>query len=277
MQVWMPCVWNGSLPAFTVLRRSSLPWSAIFCSWMKTNAEVIVLEETGSTNQYAKQMLADGVKPPFLVIAGEQNAGRGRGDHSFYSHADGFYYTLVIDPADTSDLSIVTIAAAVSLYEAVQSVFGIECSIKWINDLYYNNKKTGGILCEAPWKSDGRLDGIIIGIGVNLSPMDFPEELKDKAGSLGLEDPDRNRLAGVLTDRIITWCSQRDKSALLQQYRSRSFLLGLTVSFELNGRTITGTAADINDAGNLIVDAGQIYTLDSGEVSLQNWTVKKDI
>ena len=246
-------------------------------SWMKSGTDITVLEETGSTNQYAKQLLNEGTRPPFLVIAGRQTAGRGRGDHTFFSPENGFYYTLVIDPEQAADLSIVTIAAAVSLCEAIEDVFAIDCGIKWINDLYYMERKVAGILCEAPWRSDEHLDGIIIGIGVNLSPMEFPEELKDKAGTLGLEDPDRSRLAGVLTERILAWCGQTDKRILLQKYRSRSFLLGRTVSFVSEGRTITGTAVDINEAGNLIVAADRTYTLDSGEVSLQNWAHEKDI
>jgi BirA family biotin operon repressor/biotin-[acetyl-CoA-carboxylase] ligase len=58
---------------------------------------------------------------------------------------------------------------------------------------------------------------------------------------------------------------------LIAAYKEHSFLLGREVSFEQNGQFITGTAADINDEGNLIVEAGRTYVLSSGEVSLRSW------
>ncbi len=232
---------------------------------------VYVLKETASTNLYAKQLLEDGTEAPFLVLAEKQTAGRGRGTHTFFSPESGLYFTLVIRPDDAADITAVTIAAAAALYEAVEMTAGIRCDIKWINDLYLNGRKTAGILCEAPWRSDGTLRGIIIGIGVNVAQKEFPEEIRETAGSLGAPDLDRNRLAACLADRIMHWCSVQDRTELMDLYRSRSFVLGKTVSFVRDGRTVTGKAVTVDDRGSLIVEADRIYELDSGEVSLKSW------
>ena len=169
-------------------------------------------------------------------------------------------------------LAKTTIAAAVSLQEAILETTGINCDIKWVNDLYLNGKKIAGILCEAPRDKENRLSGIIIGIGVNISQREFPEELKDKAGSLNLPDLDRNILAAVLTKRLLYWCDHLNDSELIDAYKKHSFLLGKEVSFIKNGETITGTAVDINEDGNLIVaNEKQQYVLSSGEVSITSW------
>lgn len=224
-----------------------------------------------STNTYAKQLLQENQQPPFLVISSEQTAGRGRGDHSFYSPQNGFYYTLVVSPSLYQDLGLVTIASAVSLQQAIQQDTSISCGIKWVNDLYFEQKKVAGILCEAYRNSKQELQAIIIGIGVNLDIHYFPEEIQEIAGSLGLASLDKNQLAAHLTNQLLHWL-QQEKSVLLEEYHDHCIVLGKEVSFLWNGEEITGIAKKINDEGNLIVDSNQTqYTLHSGEISLKKW------
>lgn len=235
-------------------------------------SDVTVYTVTDSTNTRAREMLQEGKQAPFLVVSEEQNAGRGRHGNSFFSPDSGLYYTLVIQPEDL-DLAIqkTTLAAAVSLYEAILSTTGIECGIKWVNDLYLGGRKIAGILCEAPRSKDNEVMGIIIGIGINIAAKEFPEELKDKAGSLNRPDLDRSLLAAVLTDRLMHWTAKLDSPELIDAYRSHSFLIGKDVSFVQNGTEIAGTVTDINEEGNLVVNAGKTYVLSSGEVSLKSW------
>ena len=102
---------------------------------------------------------------------------------------------------------------------------------------------------------------IVIGIKENddgtLEPIGL-EELKDKAGSLNLPDLDRNILTAILTRRLLYWCDHLNDSELINVYKKHSFLLGKEVSFIQNGETIIGTAVDINEDGNLIVESEQI-------------------
>ena len=238
-----------------------------------TEMNIISFGTIDSTNTKARLLLEENPPLPFLVTADEQTAGRGRRGNFFYSPAGGFYYTLVIKADNETDvIAKATIAAAVSLLEAIRETTGIACGIKWVNDLYYNNRKIAGILCEAPRGSDGSLKGIIIGIGVNLANQPFPDELKDKAGSLGLCNADKNLLAAKLTERLLYWCSHIESTELIRFYKEHSILLGKEVSFADESRTVTGTAVDINNAGNLVVRAEKKeYTLSSGEVSLLSW------
>ena len=236
-------------------------------------SDVIVYRKTDSTNTRARAFLNDGKQPPFLVVAEEQTAGRGRHGNSFFSPESGLYYTLVIHPKEEETaLAKTTIAAAVSLQEAILETTAVNCDIKWVNDLYLNGRKIAGILCEAPRNKENRLQGIIIGIGVNIAQREFPEALKDKAGSLHRPDLGRNVLAATLTERLLYWCDHLNDSELIDAYKKHSFLLGKEVSFVQNGETISGTAVDINEDGNLIVvNEKQQYVLSSGEVSLTGW------
>lgn len=234
--------------------------------------QIITYRTTGSTNDEARRLLKEGTKGTILIAADEQTAGRGRKGHSFFSPASGLYYTLVLHPEDEqSAIARMTIAAAVSLYEAILSCTGISCDIKWVNDLYLNGKKISGILCEAPRDSKGQLLGIITGIGINIYTESFPDDIKHTAGSLNCPELDKNLLTARLTERLLWWADRLHDPALIAAYKEHSFLLGKEVSFEQNGQTIAGTAMDINDEGNLIVEADRTYVLSSGEVSLRSW------
>lgn len=234
--------------------------------------DVIAYNVTDSTNTRAREFLKEGKKPPFLLVSSAQTAGRGRRGNTFFSPENGFYYTLVIRPDDL-DIAIqkMTVAAAVAACEAISETAGIECDIKWVNDLYLDGRKVAGILCEAPRIHSNEVTAIIIGIGINIDIQDFPDELQDKAGSLNRPDLDRSRLAAVLTDRLLAWTSRLDDPQLIREYRRRSFLIKRPVSFMHEGREIRGIVKDINEEGNLIVQADRTYVLSSGEVSLASW------
>ena len=246
--------------------------SAILKHFTEPPMRVIVYSVTDSTNTQAKALLRQGEQPPFLLVAEEQTAGRGRHGHTFFSPESGMYFTLAIKP-ENLDLALqkATVAAAVSLRETIEQLTGLKCEIKWVNDLYLNQRKIAGILCEAPRDSHGQIAGIIIGIGVNVCQKVFPEEIKDTAGSLGMPDLDRNHLAALLTERLLYWLAHLGDPSLIREYKKHSLLLGKNVTFSINGRQITGIAADINEDGNLIVTADETYTLNSGEISLLSW------
>lgn len=246
--------------------------NAIIAHMHSVLEDVIAYTVTDSTNTRARELLKEGKKPPFLLVSSAQTAGRGRRGNTFFSPENGFYYTLVIRP-DDMDTAIqkMTVAAAVAACEAISETAGIECDIKWVNDLFLNGRKVAGILCEAPRIHSNEVTAIIIGIGVNIAIDDFPDELQDKAGSLNRPDLDRNKLAAVLTDRLLAWTSRLDDPELIQEYRRRSFLIGRPVSFLQEGREIRGTVKDISEEGNLIVEADRTYVLSSGEVSLASW------
>ncbi len=237
-----------------------------------SRTEVYVFSSIDSTNNFGRDLLAQGAAVPSVILAEEQTAGRGRRGHSFFSPDSGFYYTYIFRPEDPEKaIRYATICTAVAAVEAIEQWCGRNVSIKWVNDLFYRKRKIAGILCEAPRNPDGELSGIVIGIGINCFAQEFPEELREIAGTLELEDGDRSVLAGILTNRLAYWLNHIG-DGLLASYRKYSLILGKQVSFRRDDQIYTGTAAEINEKGNLIVVCGDTrYLLNSGEISLLSW------
>ena len=106
-----------------------------------------------------------------FVVAMEQTAGRGRRGREFYSpKGSGIYLSVILEPKGTLEGSLlITTAAATAVYKAVKEVCGVKLGIKWVNDLYKDNRKVCGILTEAVTDFEsGNIEFAIVGIGLNL-------------------------------------------------------------------------------------------------------------
>ena len=230
------------------------------------------LEQVDSTNREMRRMLLDGAPHGTLVVAGAQTEGRGRMGRVFLSPPGGVYLSLLLcpDPDQPGDGTAVTAAAAVAAARAVERLCGRELRIKWVNDLYWNGRKEGGILTEGLLDMEsGRPSQVIVGIGINLRTpaallADAPE-----AGSLfpaGAAPCGRARLAAAIAEELLRWDGS---PAWWEEYRARSLVLGhwLTVT-EPDGSRYTARAIAIDDAGRLVVRlaGGGARALRSGEV-----------
>ncbi|WP_173452828.1 biotin--[acetyl-CoA-carboxylase] ligase, partial [Eubacterium pyruvativorans] len=167
---------------------------------------VEVYDTVGSTNDVVKERPLS--RKPLVVIANRQTGGRGRYGRRFESPAGtGLYITFGLTPDFAIDRALyVTMASAVATARAIQTVCGVETGIKWVNDLYYHDRKVCGILTEGQTNFEtGRIDRLICGIGVNCFPGSFPEELRHKAGSLSAEKGSfsRNALAAEMINEFL--------------------------------------------------------------------------
>jgi len=96
--------------------------------------------------------------------------------------------SIVLRPAvGLEDVQIITLAAAVAVVLAFKKVMGIDAGIKWPNDIVLDGKKVCGILTEMSMEME-RINFLILGIGINFSheESEFPEEIRDRATSLGI-------------------------------------------------------------------------------------------
>ena len=236
--------------------------------------ELCVLESVDSTNNEAKRMLANGFDGDALIVANEQTGGRGRLGRSFYSPKNTGIYMSFLLHADLklSDAVSVTTAASVAVVKAIESVTGIAPEIKWVNDVYVGGRKVCGILTEAVSDFEtGMARSVIIGIGINITTEDFPEEIKDKASSLGAQAPIRNDLIASVANELTAICTDLSDRSFIKCYREHSMIIGREIDFYINNVKHTGTAADIDDNGGLIVTLpdGSKTTLSSGEVTVR--------
>lgn len=228
---------------------------------------VYVYDTVTSTNDVARELCSD--DGCILVVADGQTNGKGRQGKSFFSpHDSGLYFSLAIDTDSPAfDFTGVTCAVAVAVSRAVLKVAETETKIKWVNDLYLGDRKVCGILVQAV-NENGRIRKLIIGVGINISTIDFPDEIKDIAGSLG-KNIDRNVLTAESVNNILELIFAKSEE-YIDEYRSKSNVIGREITYIQNGISHTATAVDIDQKGGLVVrNAKETITLTSGEISVR--------
>ena len=234
---------------------------------------MVVEPVLASTNTTARELAKQGAPEGTAVVADMQTAGRGTRSRSFFSPQGGVYLSVVLRPCEAWG-SLITSCAAVAVVRAIERLCSLRVEIKWVNDLYVRGRKLCGILTEAGLDPvTGGLDYVVLGIGVNVAPMEFPSELATLATSLGNEgcEVDRNALIAAILEEWERVYSTIDSGDFLKENRRRSCLLGKSVTVSRGNELYVATAVDINDQGYLVVrrDSGETEVLPSGEVSIR--------
>ena len=230
--------------------------------------EIHVFDTVTSTNDVARE-LCKATCNPVLVIADSQTNGRGRQGKSFFSPENsGLYFSFTYDTnAPDFDFTGLTCAVAIAVTRAVEKLTALTPKIKWVNDIYLNNKKVAGILVRSV-SENNVIKKIIVGIGVNISTVQFPDELKSIAGSLGAE-LDRNILAAEIVNNAEE-LFERKPDSYLDEYRRKSNVIGKEIIYIRDNIPHNALAVDIDSTGGLVVEEnGEKITLTSGEISLR--------
>ena len=153
-------------------------------SWIEEHAPVQVSfnPDCKSTQMDAKAGMEAGRPADTLYLAAAQSAGRGRFGRAFFCpNQGGFYMSLHLKPNLPFDqIPSYTILTAGAIYKAIKNLTLMDIDIKWVNDIYFKNKKIAGILTEATTSiENGQVTDVIIGVGFNFSIKDFPADLKN--------------------------------------------------------------------------------------------------
>ena len=236
-------------------------------------------EELDSTNRYLKELAAKDARPGTVIIANRQSAGRGRLGRKFFSPEEkGIYMSILLRPDIPLERAVlITSMAAVAVARAIERVSGIEAKIKWVNDIFLKGKKVCGILTEAGIDAEsGKFSYAVLGIGVNVGEMEFPEELRDIATSVsnecGFVISKENLIDEILLE-LERWYATLSDGGFLEESRKRSILLGkeiLVLDETAPGGSYPAKAVDINELGNLVIERnGERVVLNSGEVSIR--------
>jgi len=240
-------------------------------------SSIEIHEEIDSTNIRAKELAAQGAPHGAAVLALRQSAGRGRFDRKFYSPEDsGVYISFILRPELSADRAVMlTAMAAVAVARAMEKVANVRACVKWVNDVYLGTKKACGILCEAGLDfENGRMQYVVAGIGINVGPMDFPEELQEIATSISNECGERvhrGRFCAELINELNALYPQLENGAFMAEYRARSNVIGRDVFVLRGNERYPAHVVDIDDEGSLVVRTpdGRQEVLHSGEISLR--------
>jgi BirA family biotin operon repressor/biotin-[acetyl-CoA-carboxylase] ligase len=230
----------------------------------------------GSTNDVATSLGAEGV----VVVAAEQTAGRGRRGRTWFSPpGSGLYVSLVVAPARAvanppRATRLLTLAVGVGLAQGIEAATGLRPDLKWPNDVYVAGRKLAGILAEASG-SGPAIETVTVGYGINIGPMAYPPELRDRATSLESElgkriepyDVLAETLAGVASCYADLVGARFD--AILDAWRGLApGATGARVGWSTPSGVVHGVTAGVDEDGALLVRVGQrVERIVAGELT----------
>jgi BirA family transcriptional regulator, biotin operon repressor / biotin---[acetyl-CoA-carboxylase] ligase len=237
------------------------------------------LHETTSTNDMAASYANRGAPEGTTIVAAAQTSGRGRLGRTWYSPPGaGLYVSIVI--RDARAAPFLTLAGGVAVAEGVRAATGLPLEIKWPNDVVTpgssgpsRRRKLAGVLAEATSSADG-LQHVILGIGINLSPASYPQELADRASSIETE-LGRPVEPGVVLAEVLAALAleleplgRGDAAALLARWRRLApSVVGAAVECDVPHGRVSGLTAGIADDGALLVRVGnRVERVIAGEV-----------
>lgn len=219
-------------------------------------------KETASTNTLCYEMAEAGAPMGTVVMAETQTAGRGRKQRPWASPPDGLWFSLLLRPAFSPEAAAaLTIVTAVGICRGLLYYPGLGAAIKWPNDILADGKKLCGILSEMK-AEPGKLHYVVIGVGVNLTAANLPEELR--AIATGMED-----ILTVAVDKKELLCrlllgleSAYDqyfngaKAELFAEWEDHAGFIGRKVVVNTPGGDVAGKAAGLSEDGFLLLDLG---------------------
>ncbi|MDD2765044.1 MAG: biotin--[acetyl-CoA-carboxylase] ligase [Opitutaceae bacterium] len=242
--------------------------------------DILCLPEVDSTNDEAERQLAAGRAAPFVVLARRQTLGRGRLGRVWHSEDNGnLYASFAFRPQlEPGRMQTFTLWMGVNLCELVANFCQIQPGIKWPNDLYFKNRKFGGMLTEARIDSD-QIRDLVFGLGLNVNspaaalPPELDRHATTLAGSTG-HPQDLNRLTAAIIGRVLSayerFVEDGHRSTFADLWNRFDILRGRPVTLLQGARRITGIAGGVDDEGSLLIrgEHGRPQRFHAGEVTL---------
>lgn len=242
--------------------------------------DIRVFEQTTSTNDVVEKLARDGVKEGVVVFAESQTKGRGRLGRVWTSPArKGLWFSILLRPAmRPQETTQLTVAAATAVWRAINAVTDLQPEIKWPNDLLYRGKKLVGILTELSAEVD-QVKHITLGIGVsvNVTASEFPQELRKMATSLRIELGKpvlRAELAtAILRELDVDYAriGAGKFPQLADEWEERCSTIGKQVVVGIGARKVRGCAESLDDDGALLLrtEHGRLERIIGGDVTLE--------
>jgi BirA family transcriptional regulator, biotin operon repressor / biotin---[acetyl-CoA-carboxylase] ligase len=207
-------------------------------------------DRVASTMEVIHTLADDGAEAGTVVVAGEQLEGRGSRGRSWHSPPGGLWLSALFRPRSAGAVEVISLRVGLALAKVLDQFAASRVRLKWPNDLMLNDRKLGGILCEARWQG-ATLGWVAVGVGLNVQNR-IPGELRGMAVSLAEENPDLGTgdllepvVAGL---RALDLCAERLSSAELEQFSERHWLNRRKIR-----EPVAGTVANLDSDGTLQV------------------------
>jgi BirA family transcriptional regulator, biotin operon repressor / biotin---[acetyl-CoA-carboxylase] ligase len=238
--------------------------------------KVLRYESLPSTNTELSRLASEGAEEGVSVVADEQTAGRGRLQRAWSSpRGAGLYFSILLRPKiAVNHWPLITMMAAVGVYDALGEACRLQADIKWPNDLLSGERKICGILAEAIDTPGGR--AVIVGIGINLTENAYPEEIADIATSVSEvtnRPTDREAIFASVLRWLTHWYSLLNEPAgaesIVNAWSNRSsYAFGKLVQVSNGDEVWQGTTSGIERDGalRLRMEDGEIKSVRAGDV-----------
>ncbi len=232
-------------------------------------------ESTGSTNDDALIWLSEGASDGSLIVADEQTSGRGRMKrHWITRKGTALAFSLVFKPELISSLPMYAPLGALGVSIALENLYGAKPEIKWPNDILMNRKKACGILAEASWQ-DGNLNGVVLGIGINIASSSVRHDDEFLFPAVSLEEAlrmpvDRLDLLAEILQMIFIWQGRLDTAEFIEEWNRRLAFRGEMVTINQPGKEpMMATILHIARDGLLWVrrESGEEVPVSAGDIA----------
>lgn len=227
---------------------------------MATPYALVFLERTSSTQDDARRLVGDF---PTLVVAAEQEAGRGRSGAAWQNAPFALAASLAIRPGWPQEawprITLVAGLAALHALELHRPADAAPLGLKWPNDVMVGDRKVAGILTEVS------SDLVVVGCGVNLAWPEPPDDI----GAVFDAAPDasiRPEIAQRWAESLLSAVDGSSNHWPREEYRRRCTTIGRRITWDPDG---AGTAVDVDADGALVVES------DRGEVRVSAGTVRQ--
>jgi BirA family transcriptional regulator, biotin operon repressor / biotin---[acetyl-CoA-carboxylase] ligase len=224
---------------------------------------LVSFAELDSTNEEAKRRAAAGEGEGTLVWALAQTAGRGRRGRAWVSPQGNLYLSILLRPDGPAGAAAqLGFAAALAVGEAILPLLPERANLgyKWPNDVLIDGRKAAGILLESQAAGLGRVDWLVVGIGVNLDA--YPEGTDYPATSLravGALPVTVEAMLEAIVRHFHSWYGrwkQGGFAPLRAVWLARAHGLGGTIRVRLLGSEMSGVFAGLDEAGALLLEDG---------------------
>lgn len=243
--------------------------------------EIHLLNTVDSTNNYAKMLAKQDAPEYTLVVADTQTHGKGRMGRVFSSPSGtGIYMSFILRPKTSLETAqLITSCVAVAISKAIDTLCNCSSKIKWVNDIFLNDKKISGTLTEGAINfENGSFEYAIVGIGINVRSVKniFDGELSSIATSIEDETGlkiSRSRLIAEVFNNVYSQLQSIDEKSFIKEYKKRSLIVGKDVIVSENGQEVFAKAIGIDKTAGLIVqfEDGSTKVLNSGEARIRKY------
>ena len=226
---------------------------------------------TSSTNNDIWNIFKKNKKTGIIVIANEQNEGRGRANNKWYSKKNKSIICsfLIKQKFSNEQLGLHAILVPLGIIDGIKKTIDKNLKLKWPNDIMYSNKKIGGILIESKNIDKTIYLNIGFGLNVNEEKNDFPREIKNIASSLKIIT-DYNLPREILLSNIIN-CIDRlliinNNQLIIKNWLKHCMHINKNINVNYNNNILNAKFININNKGQAILNYNNKEFIYDGQI-----------